>query len=102
VLGVEEPLVIVRGAAFSIVEMYEASEPCSSVTECPQSDFPVEMTTYRVYQIMVTILQKIEDVPDGGRASRNPACEKSYQSSTLFFEDTPRGLWSILSEIKKE
>ncbi len=42
--GVEAPA-IVMGAAFSIVEMWEASEPRSPVTVCSQSDFPVEMTT---------------------------------------------------------
>jgi len=49
--GVEAPA-IVTGAAFSIVEIWEASEPRSPVTVCSQSDFPVEMTTFaRVYQI---------------------------------------------------
>ena len=43
--GVEAPPVIVRGAAFSMLEMWEAREPFSSVTERPQSDLPVEMTT---------------------------------------------------------
>jgi hypothetical protein len=47
VLGVESSPVIVRGAAaFSMVERWEASEPCSLVIECSQSDFPVEMTTW--------------------------------------------------------
>jgi len=43
--GVEAPPVIVRGAAFSILEMWEAREPFSFVTERSQSDLPVEMTT---------------------------------------------------------
>jgi hypothetical protein len=50
--GVEAPpplpvIVRVRGAAFSMVEMYEAREPFSFVTERSQSDLPVEMTTCR-------------------------------------------------------
>lgn len=46
-LGVESSPVIVRGAAaFSMVERWEASEPCSLVIEWSQSDFPVEMTTW--------------------------------------------------------
>lgn len=45
VLGVEAP-VMVRGAAFSMAEMYEASDSRSRVTECSQSDLPVEMTTW--------------------------------------------------------
>ena len=57
--GVEVPtspvMVRVRGAAFSMVEMYEAREPFSFVTERSQSDLPVEMTTWgkvvRCYQI---------------------------------------------------
>ena len=43
--GVEAP-VMVRGSAFSMVEMYEASDSRSRVTECSQSDLPVEMTTW--------------------------------------------------------
>ena len=50
---VEEPMpVSVVGAASSMAARYEASEPCSLVTECIQSDLPVEMTTFEnSYQI---------------------------------------------------
>lgn len=45
--GVEAPPpAIVKGAAFSMLEMWEAREPFSSVTERSQSDLPVEMTTW--------------------------------------------------------
>jgi hypothetical protein len=102
--GVEAPPppVIVRGTAFSMLEMWEAREPFSFVTERSQSDLPVEMTTWvgsaRCYQInnTITFLPHYcseEDELVGGRASRIPAYQKSCLSSMKFFPDTPHVLW---------
>ena len=44
VLGSDASAIVV-GAALSMVERYEASEPLAPVTDRSQSDLPVEMTT---------------------------------------------------------
>jgi hypothetical protein len=93
--GVEAPPANVRGTTFSMLEMYEAREPFSFVTERSQSDLPVEMTTCGGGDVIRKTFNHVFTVDElvGGRVSWNPAYQKSCLSSMEFFLNIPRVLW---------
>jgi hypothetical protein len=99
--GSEAPA-IVAGAPLAMVERYEARESLVSVTECSQSDLPVEMTTWRRLSDKRT-KQNGANGPVGGKASRNLAFQKLCLLLTRFYVDILRGLRNDdLSQVKKK